>query len=212
VEELKKLQEKAGVSPAALELTEAATKRSEPEVKAALESYQKAIASSTDPLAPYLGSLEGGNPAKGGQLFESHPAAQCMRCHSGGHGGGEAGPDLSGVGKRGDRRYLLESLINPGAKVVAGYGIGSITLKGGKNVAGIELEQTDDHVDFDSNGKVLRVMRSDIESMIDPVSPMPPMGALLNGHEIRDLVAWLATRDQKGPEPKKRPAPEVVKP
>ncbi|MDB6076887.1 MAG: hypothetical protein JWO82_634, partial [Akkermansiaceae bacterium] len=211
--QLKQLQDKSGVSPAALELVEAAGKRAEPEVKAALESYQKALAASTDPLAPFMGSLEGGDPKKGGELFESQPAAQCMRCHSGGgHGGGEAGPDLTGVCKRGDRRYLLESLIDPGAKVVAGFGLGSITLKGGKNVAGTVIEQTADHVDVDSSGKTLRVMKSDIESMIEPVSPMPPMGALLSGKEIRDIVAWLATRDQKSPEPKKRPAPEVVKP
>ncbi len=211
---LAKLKSKAGVSPSALELLDAAGKRPEPAVKAALEDYRKAIAASQDPLAPYLGSLEGGDPVKGGQLFESHPAGQCMRCHAagGGHGGGDAGPNLEGVGKRGDGKFMLESLTNPGAKVAMGFGISSVTLKGGKTVAGIVIADTADHVDLDSSGKVLRVRKADIGSMTPPVSAMPPMGAILSPAEIRDLVAWLTTRKGKDPEPKKRPEPELVTP
>jgi quinoprotein glucose dehydrogenase len=211
---LERLKSSAGVSPAALELLDAAAKRAEPAVKSALEAYQAAIAASQDPLAPYLGSLQGGDAVKGGQLFESHPSGQCMRCHAagGGHGGGDAGPSLAAVAKHGDARFHLESLVNPGAKVAMGYGISSITLKGGKNVAGIVIADTKDHVDLDASGKVLRVRRGDIDSMTPPVSAMPPMGALLSATELRDIVAWLGTQNGKDPEPKKRPAPELVTP
>ena len=179
-----------------------------------LAAVKSAIAQFSDPLSPYLPSLEGGDPAKGGQLFESHPAAQCMRCHAaaGGHGGGDAGPSLVAIGKRGDARFMLESLVNPGAKVAVGYGITAVTLKGGKSVAGILLADTEDHVDIDSNGKVLRVKKGDIESMTPPVSAMPPMGSLVSPTELRDLVAWLVTCNGKEPAPKKRPAPELVTP
>lgn len=212
VSKLAELGSKKGVSPAALELLEAAEKRSEPEVKEALAGYRAALTASGDPLAPWIGSLEGGDAGRGGELFESHPAAQCMRCHAGGHGGGEAGPDLSAVGNQGDRRFLLESLVNPGAKVAEGYGIASVSLKGGKNVAGIVVADTPAHVDLDANGKLLRVRRDDIESMTPPVSSMPPMGGLLDARDLRDLVAWLASRKDKAPEPKKRPEPELVTP
>lgn len=211
---LGQLKASSGVSPSALELLDAAGKRSEPEVKAALADYKAAIAASADPLAPYLGSLQGGDPEKGGQLFESHPAAQCMRCHSagGGHGGGEAGPSLEGVGKRGDGKFMLESLTNPGAKVAMGFGISSVTLKGGKTVSGIVLADTADHVDLDASGKVLRVRKSDIDSMTPPVSAMPPAGLLVTPAELRDLVAWLTTRKGEEPKPKERPEPELVTP
>jgi quinoprotein glucose dehydrogenase len=214
VSSLDLLKAKSGVSPAALELLDAAGKRAEPAVKTSLEGYKAAIAASKDPLAPYLGSLQGGDAKKGGQLFESHPAGQCMRCHAagGGHGGGDAGPSLEAIGKRGDAKFLLESLVNPGAKVAIGYGISSITLKGGKNVAGIVLADTKDHVDVDATGKVLRVRRGDIESMTPPVSAMPPMGQLLTAAELRDIVAWLGAQKGKEPEPKKRPEPELVTP
>lgn len=211
---LERLTSQSGVSPSALELTAAAGKRAEATVKAALKQYQDAISASSDPLAPYLGALQGGDSRRGARLFESHPSGQCMRCHStdGGHGGSEAGPNLRGVGRRGDAKFLLESLVVPGAKIATGFGIGSATLKGGKTVSGIVLEETDDHVDFDSNGKVLRVLRSDIEQMIEPVSSMPPMGLLLKPEELRDIVAWLGTQNGQ-PAPKKQlPEPELVKP
>jgi quinoprotein glucose dehydrogenase len=211
---LEKLRANSGVSPSALELVDAAAKRSEAPVKSALGGYKASLASSKDPLAPYLASLEGGDPAKGAQIFESQPQAQCMRCHAagGGHGGGDAGPSLVAVGNRGDAKFHLESLVNPGAKVAVGYGITAVTLKGGKSVAGILLADTAEHVDVDSNGKVLRVKKGDIESMTPPVSAMPPMGALVTPVELRDLVAWLGTCKGKEPAPKKRPAPELVKP
>lgn len=211
---LENLRAKGGVSPSALELVDAAGKRSEVPVKSALEGYKASVASSKDPLAPFLASLEGGDPAKGAQIFESQPQAQCMRCHAaaGGHGGGEAGPSLVGVGNRGDAKFQLESLVLPGAKVAPGYGITAVTLKGGKSVAGLLLADTPEHVDVDSNGKVLRVRKADIDSMTPPVSAMPPMGSLVTAVELRDLVAWLGSNKGKEPAPKERPAPELVTP
>ena len=212
ISQLAELQKHNGVSPAALELLEAAAKRPESEVKTALESFKSTQAASTDPLAAWLPSLEGGDFEKGGQIFESHPVAQCMKCHAGGHGGGDAGPNLSGIGLRGDSRFFLESMVIPGAKVAMGYGIASVTLKGGKSVSGIVIADTPEHVDIDSSGKVLRVSRGDIDSMTPPVTSMPPMAYLLSASEIRDVIAWLARQKDDKREEKKRPAPEMVKP
>ncbi len=212
VQGLAELGKKKGVSPAALELLDAAAKRSEPEVKAALAAFNSSQSASQDPLAAFLPTLEGGDPENGGKLFESHPAGQCVRCHASGHGGGDAGPNLSGVGARGDRTFFLESIVNPGAKVAMGYGIASVTLKGGKSVAGIVIADTPDHVDLDSSGKVLRVARGDIDSMTPPASAMPPMGTLLSLAEMRDIIAWLADQKHDTREEKTRPVPELVTP
>jgi quinoprotein glucose dehydrogenase len=210
--QLAALQQKNGVSPAAIELLESAEKRTEPEVKSALASYKAAQAASTDPLAAWLPSLEGGDPVKGGRIFESHPAGQCMRCHAGGHGGGDAGPNLADIGLRRDARYFLESMVIPGAQVAMGYGISSVTLKGGKSVSGIVITDNSRHVDLDSSGKVLRILRSDIDTMTAPVSSMPPMGFMLSAPELRDTVAWLGTQKGKVKAGKPRPAPERVHP
>ncbi|WP_338285693.1 HEAT repeat domain-containing protein [Luteolibacter sp. LG18] len=217
VTQLGVLREKGGASPCALELLAAARGRSEPEVKQALEAYEAdlKVKSASDPLAAWMTSLEGGDADRGASIFQSHPASECLRCHRaevGGDHGGEAGPNLAGVASRGDRKYLLQSLVEPSAKVVAGYGVVSMTFANGESLGGILLAEAPDYVEVNANGKRWRVNRKDITSLTPAVSAMPPMGLLLKPEEVRDLVAWLATL-QKGEKPgKPLPTPPVLDP
>jgi quinoprotein glucose dehydrogenase len=203
VANLKTLADAKGVSPAAIELLEAAAQRSEPAVKEALAATQKAIAGGADKLAKWLPALEGGDAKNGFALFTALPAGQCLRCHRASDdshaAGGEAGPNLAGVAKRGDRRYLLESVVNAGAVVVSGYGTVNLELANGGALVGTLIKEEKEHVDVDVAGNRWRVARKDIKAMSAPVSGMPAMDALtLN--EVRDIVAWLATLNK---EPKK---------
>ena len=206
VENLKALEKAKGVSPAAIELLEAAALRSEPSVKEALAATQKAIGSGADKLAKWMPALEGGDAKNGFALFQALPAGQCLRCHRASDdshaAGGEAGPNLAGVAKRGDRRYLLESVVNAGAVVVSGYGTVNLELANGGALVGTLIKEEKEHVDVDVAGNRWRVARKDIKAMSVPVSGMPAMDALtLN--EVRDIVAWLATLDKA---PKAKPA------
>ena len=170
---------------------------------------------SEDSLARFNVSLEGGDAKNGFSLFTSHPVGQCLRCHKADDdahsAGGDAGPNLAGIAKRHDRRYLLESVVHPAAEVASGYGIISVTLKNGAVLAGNLVEETSEHVDIATTEKLLRIKRSDIASATDPVSAMPPMELLLKPEETRDIVAWLSSLKK---EPKKTtlPEPELVDP
>lgn len=212
---LDNLKQANGISPGAIEIIAAAKSRTEPAVSAALTAFEKALAESSDPLAKYNIALEGGDALKGAALFGSHPVGQCMRCHKAedkAHSaGGDAGPNLAGISLRQDRRYLLESIVNPAAVVAPGYGITSVTFKNGASLGGTLLEEAPDYLDIATPDEQLRVKRSDIASFTPPVSAMPPMGDLIKPDEIRDLVAWLATLSV---EPKKAPAKkaEIVDP
>jgi len=66
--------------------------------------------------------LAGGSAQRGRQLALRHPAAQCTRCHTLGNSRSEVGPALDGIGARLSRAELLESLIEPGATLAAGFG------------------------------------------------------------------------------------------
>ncbi|MEX1048850.1 MAG: c-type cytochrome [Akkermansiaceae bacterium] len=191
-----------GISPTAIELTAAAKRRSGKAVKQALAGFQKALATSNDPLARWNASLQGGDSAAGAALFTSHPTSQCMRCHAAEEGhtaGGETAPNLAGIAKRfPDRRYLLESLVAPGAVITPGYGAVLVALKNGASLTGNLMGEAPEHLDLDTEGKFLRVRRDDIESVTTPASAMPPMGDLLKPTELRDIVAWLATLDEGG--------------
>ena len=194
---LTELQKQNGISPAALELLDAAGKRSEPEVKAALAAFQSAQSSSADPLAAWLPSLEGGDPEKEPRYSSPiRPASACAATRAA-TAAVMPGPNLSDVGLREDRRYFLESLIIPGAKVAMGYGIASATLKGGKTVGGIVIDDKPDHVDFDSAGTrpaglPRRHREHDAAGFLDAADEFP---ALRRGNPRCDRLA-LRTENQ----------------
>lgn len=200
IESLQALEKANGVSPAAIELLEAAAVRSEPGVKTALVAVQKSLAGGDDKLTKWMPAMEGGNARNGFALFQALPAGQCLRCHRASDdshaAGGEAGPNLAGVAKRGDRRYLLESIVSSSAVVVAGYGTVNIDLVNGGALVGALIKDAPDAVDIDVAGNRWRVARKDIKSLTAPVSGMPALDAVLTLNEVRDLVAWLATLEK----------------
>ena len=217
VEYLKLLQASQGVSPAALELLDAAAQRKEDTVKVALADFKNSQNQSTEKLTRWLPALEGGDAINGFALYQTLPTAQCMRCHKaaakrsqGSHNvEGEAGPNLAGVAKRGDRRYLLESVVFSNAVVVSGYGIISLDLTNGVNLVGTLIQEKPEFVDVNASGNLWRINRKDIKSMTPPVSGMPPFDAILKPAEVRDLVAWLATLDSSPDLPKPK-EPKVL--
>lgn len=213
-----------GATADAIERLDAAEKRAgrSPAVATALRSYREAIARASDPLAPWLASLHGGDPKSGRAIFNSHPQGECMRCHraNAGHtAGGEAGPNLAGVATRQDRRKLLESLVLPDAEIAAGFGTVSLNLSSGGSISGIYHGGGDAHYDIATADGAHRVMASDVKDAAFAPSAMPAMGPLLEPREMRDLVAWLDTLTGKSAEvPPGTPAtlpvldPATVKP
>jgi quinoprotein glucose dehydrogenase len=200
---MKELVEKKGELPYAIELLESAKIRSEDPIKESLKSLDL-FTNGSDPVAAWSISLLGGDAERGAKIFQSHPA-ECMRCHKAGGGhqaGGDAGPNLGGVATRGNRSYLLESIINPSAKVASGYGVIAVTLKNSAIVSGVLLAETSDHIDIADGEKAWRVSKSDVQEKTPPISSMPPMGSLLKPYEARDLVAWLRTLKKSSGETK----------
>ncbi|MFN9662744.1 MAG: HEAT repeat domain-containing protein [Akkermansiaceae bacterium] len=198
---LTKLQAAEGISPSAVELLAAAKSRKEAEVKKALTDFDTYFTEKSDTYAKYNIALEGGDPVKGFSLFKSLPAGQCMRCHKASDKnnaeGGEAGPNLAGAGKLHDRKYLLQSLVNPSAVVAPGFGITAVTFKNSANLVGNLVEETPDNITVSTPVNTWSIKRADIASFTPPVSAMPPMAGVLKPEELRDLVAWLASLETK---------------
>jgi quinoprotein glucose dehydrogenase len=199
--ELKKLA--AGQVPASaqVELLDAAALRTTPEVKQLLTERDAALAKNSDPLAAFRVSLEGGNAKKGRSLFNYHPVLACIRCHSADSEGGEAGPHLAGIGATKSREYVLESIVNPNAKIAAGFDTQVITRKSGALAAGVLVSENDDEITLrDSDGKTLVVKKSDVASRASAPSSMPPIfGAVLTKAELRDLVEFVFSLKVKAP-------------
>ena len=164
---------------------------------AALSARYKTISStlSADELtASFAGSLFGGNPDRGRDIFYGGEAAQCIRCHAYDDYGGNAGPRLNGIASRLTRSQLLEALINPSARLSPGYGMVTLTTKDGKTISGILQEETTADLQVKSgNAAPARIKKSDVTKRTNAASSMPEMRYILDKKQIRDVVSFLAT-------------------
>lgn len=189
--------ENLSVQPAAvrLDILEAAAKRPEAELKDALAKYEAGIDKS-DPLAAFNVTLEGGNVDNGRRIFYNHGAANCVQCHKvGPRAGGEAGPVLDGLGQRQDAAYILESIVDPNAKLTPGYSAIALTMNDGRIIAGMLMKETDTEIvirNIETKEETV-CLKSDIKTRPPAISTMPPMGLILSKTEIRDLVAFLSS-------------------
>ena len=62
-----------------------------------------------------------GDAKRGEDLFHNNPVAACAACHTVNGKGGDVGPILDGIAVRSDKAYILESLMEPNAKLAKGY-------------------------------------------------------------------------------------------
>jgi putative heme-binding domain-containing protein len=98
---------------------------------------------------------------------------------------------------------LAESLVEPSAKIVPGFGIESIVLKDGTTLAGSVLKESAKSLDLKlADGKPQKVAVAAIASRTPPISVMPPMLGILTPAEIRDVVAYLSGLKPKAPKAK----------
>ncbi len=149
---------------------------------------------STDELmASYAATMLGGDADRGRNIFYQNQNAQCIKCHSYGDYGGNAGPRLNGVAKRLTRQQIMESLINPSARLAAGFGSVTLTLKDGKTKAGILKEENNTSLILKGGDKPDEVIPKDeVVKRVNAPSPMPDMKLVLSKKEIRDLVSFLS--------------------
>ncbi len=158
-----------------------------------------AAAAAAAKTAALRDTLVGGDAARGRGIFFGNQTVQCSRCHRVGVDGGTVGPKLDGVGKRQTRAYLLESIVQPGAKLADGFETVVLTLRDGRTIAGtlkressstLEVEVLDDT----GTSAISRVARADVAQRERGPSAMPEgLADLLTPFEIRDLVEYLAS-------------------
>ena len=99
------------------------------------------------------------------------------------------------MGTRLTRDQLLDSLLDPNARIAPGFGTVSITLRNGQRIDGTLREETPTAVVVSAGTPPTdqRIATSDIAGRTNPVSAMPPVGLILKPRELRDIVAYLST-------------------
>jgi len=122
-----------------------------------------------------------------------HFATRCANCHQLFGEGLTIGPDLTGY-ERQNPDFWIPSILNPSLELREGYLNYVASMKDGRKVIGLMVEQSPRTVTLkDLAGQVSLLDRSGIETLeASPISLMPP-GLLvgLGDEELRDLFAYL---------------------
>jgi quinoprotein glucose dehydrogenase len=144
-------------------------------------------------------ALNGGDAERGGRVFRENPTVQCLRCHKVGTEGGIVGPDLSKVGARLSRAELLQSIVDPNARIASGFETVVLTMKSGDTHAGTVKGETVDAVELDEldgdsgTTRRVRLAKAEIARRDRGPSAMPEgLAQQLGRFELRDLVEYLA--------------------
>ena len=109
--------------------------------------------------------------------------------------GGEVGPDLSGIGSRHDRQYLIEAIVFPNKQIAEGYESLLVTLTSGVVYAGIVKSEDAESINLNSpEDGLVTIKKSEIKSRERALSAMPEeFRQVLSKRELRDLIEFLAS-------------------
>jgi putative heme-binding domain-containing protein len=135
-----------------------------------------------------------GNPKVGEALFHNlQGKAACGRCHVVNGKGKAVGPDLTNIGKK-PPQYLVESILNPSAKIVPGYESVQIVTKKGRRIKGIEKNEDNSTVQVvDSQGELHAVLKDEIQQNEKSTTSLMPdnFQNTLTVQDFHDLLAYL---------------------
>lgn len=149
-----------------------------------------------DKLASYFDALEGGDAASGRDTFLNNSAVYCQRCHKLGGQGGEVGPALDGIAadKEKDRRYLLESIVLPNAKIAKGYDTVILLLTDETTVSGVVKSEDKKQIKLvTAENKEIVVNADEVQRRRTGPSAMPDdLHKKLSRRELRDAVEFLS--------------------
>jgi len=138
-----------------------------------------------------------GNPARGRLLFLDIEKTQCLKCHRLGEQGERFGPELSKLGSRFARVYLVESILEPSRTIAASFETQVVGLKDGKVLIGVKVAETETQLTLaDNQGKKFEIAKRDIdERRPSPQSTMPDgLEKKLTAEEFVDLIAFLVSQ------------------
>jgi putative heme-binding domain-containing protein len=148
--------------------------------------------------------LSGGDPARGRALFHGEQA-RCAQCHAFRGEGGQVGPDLTDVARKG-RADIYRSIAAPSATIEPDYTTYTVATRDGQVLSGVvRAEGPDDIKVTDTNAKATTVRRDHVQEIRpSATSIMPPgLGAALGESAVRDLIAYLMSPAPSSNQPRR---------
>jgi putative membrane-bound dehydrogenase-like protein len=140
-----------------------------------------------------------GNPDRGRKVLFNTEKSLCLKCHRIGDQGERIGPELTGIGSRFSRIYILESILEPSRTIAPSFGTIVVALKNGKVLTGVKVSETQTTLTLaDNQGQKHTIARTDIEEQTpSPLSTMPEgLEKRLTEEELVDLIASLMSQKE----------------
>jgi putative heme-binding domain-containing protein len=140
-----------------------------------------------------------GNPVRGEFIYRDKNL-QCLKCHAIGGAGGTVGADLVSIGASAQIDYLIESLLDPNAKVKEGYHSKVVQDHDGNIYTGIVVRQGGGQLVLkNAEDKLVTIAEPNIAQAKDGRSLMPDGAAdTLTRQELVDLVRFLSELGKVG--------------
>lgn len=154
-----------------------------------------------DQLASFLEEVQQeGDPHQGERIYR-RPALQCVNCHAIGGVGNEVGPDMISIGASAPVDYLVDSLIDPNAKIKEGYHSKLVQTLDGKIISGIVTSQANGVTTLRlADNTLVTIDEQEIDQIADGKSLMPEgLIDTLTRQELRDLVSFLSKLGKEAP-------------
>lgn len=132
-----------------------------------------------------------GNLERGRELFARQ---SCNACHTDAPGQVPKGPHLVDIGKRYKREELIESIINPSAKIAQGFDTYVFATEDGKIYSGFVTGEGAEEVRIrQSDGVEVVLKQNEIDERAKQSQSMMPQQIAWNltPEELADLLAWL---------------------
>jgi putative membrane-bound dehydrogenase-like protein len=146
--------------------------------------------------AAWLKLLEGEFDLDAGRRIFEGKLANCSACHRVDGRGANVGPDLSLIGHT-ERKWIVESILQPSAVVAPHFQNWKIETVDGKSFTGVLVRTYLDESEYlNEKGQRVKVVATEVADASPLKTSIMPEKLLdrLTVQEIRDLVAYLSSR------------------
>lgn len=155
---------------------------------------------SAEEMAAFVADVHNNGDRTRGEAVYRRASLSCMKCHAIGGAGGKVGPDMGSIGGSAQIDYLVQSLLDPNAKVKEGYHTVIVVTDDGKTFSGIKVRQTDSQLILrNAEGLETAVALDTIDEQVNGTSLMPAgLSDKLTHQELVDVVCFLSELGKVG--------------
>lgn len=159
--------------------------------------FQAAVASEfNDAEYASFAAANPGDAKRGSLVARDSNRTLCLRCHVVDGQGQQVGPELTGLGARYTRDEIVQSILQPSARLAEGYAaVLLLTTDDRLHVGQLRSDTPTGVTLVDSSGTAFDVPREEIAEVRPSTQSIMPEGLCrtMSREEFADLIAWLCS-------------------